>query len=114
MTSLVYSTGTVTVSNASAIVTGTGTAWALTLVTGGMFSFAGMSVPILSVESDTSLTLAYPWPGTTASGGYAIGLETSEAVRAAWINNRLATLMTKPWGTGVVPDGRGTLAEPMR
>ncbi|GAA2817332.1 hypothetical protein EDC40_103636 [Aminobacter aminovorans] len=111
MTSLVYSTGTVSVSNASAVVTGTGTAWALALVTGGMFSFAGMSVPILSVESDTSLTLAYAWPGTTASGAYAIARETSEAVRAAWINDRLARLMTKPWGTGVVPDGRGTLAE---
>lgn len=111
MTSLVYSTGTVSVSNASAVVTGTGTAWALALITGGMFSFAGMSVPILSVESDTLLTLAYAWPGTTASGAYAIARETSEAVRAAWINDRLARLMTKPWGTGVVPDGRGTLAE---
>ena len=111
MTSLVYSTGTVSVSNASAVVTGTSTAWLLALVTGGMFSFAGMSVPILSVESDTSLTLAYPWPGANGSGAYAIARETSEAVRAAWINDRLARLMTKPWGTGVVPDGRGTLAE---
>ena len=111
MTSLVYSAGTVSVSNASSVVTGTGTAWELALVTGGMFSFAGMSVPILSVESNTSLTLAYPWPGANGSGAYAIARETSEAVRAAWINDRLARLMTKPWGTGVVPDGRGTLAE---
>lgn len=111
MTSLVYSTGTVSVSNASAIVTGTGTLWDTALVTGGMFSFAGLSVPIVSVESDTSLTLAYPWPGTSVSGAYAIARETSEAVRAAWINDRMARFMTKPWGTGVVPDGRGTLAE---
>lgn len=111
MTSLVYSTGTVSVSNASAVVTGTGTAWALALVTGGMFSFAGMSVPILSVESDTSLTLAYPWPGTTASGAYAIARETSEAVRAAWINDRLAQILTKLALVGIHPDGAGTLAE---
>jgi hypothetical protein len=111
MTSLVYSTGTVSVSNASAVVTGTGTAWALALVTGGMFSFAGMSVPILSVESDTSLTLAYPWPGTTAGGAYAIARETSEAVRAAWINDRLAQILTKLALVGIHPDGAGTLAE---
>ncbi|WAX93205.1 sialate O-acetylesterase [Aminobacter sp. NyZ550] len=111
MTSLVYSTGTVAVSNASAVVTGTSTAWALALVTGGMFSFAGMSVPILSVESDTSLTLAYPWPGATASGAYAIARETSEAVRAAWINDRLAQILTKLALVGIHPDGAGTLAE---
>lgn len=111
MTSSVYLTGTVSVSNGSVTVTGTGTAWAIALVTGGMFSFAGMSVPIASVESDTSLTLAYAWPGADATGAYAIARETSEAVRAAWINDRLATLMAKPWGTGVLPDGRGTLAE---
>lgn len=111
MTSLVYSTGTVAVSAGNAVVTGTGTLWDTALVTGGVFSFAGLSIPIVTVESDTSLTLAYPWPGATASGAYAIARETSEAVRAAWINDRLARLMTKPWGTGVVPDGRGTLAE---
>lgn len=111
MTSLVYSTGTVSVSNASAVVTGTSTAWALALVTGGMFSFAGMSVPILSVENDTSLTLAYAWPGATASGAYAIARETSEAVRAAWINDRLAQILTKLSLVGIHPDGAGTLAE---
>jgi len=111
MTSSVYLTGTVSVSGGNAVVTGTGTAWAVALVTGGMFSFAGMSVPIDSVESDTSLTLAYSWPGADGTGAYAIARETSEAVRAAWIADRLAKLMAKPWGLGVLPDGRGTLAE---
>ncbi len=111
MTSSVYSAGTVSVSNGSAVVIGTGTAWAVALVKGGMFSFAGSSIPIASVESDTSLTLAYPWPGTTAAGGYAIARETSEAVRAAWINDRLAQILTKLSLAGVHPDGAGTLAE---
>lgn len=111
MTSSVYSAGTVSVSNGSPIVTGTGTAWQVALVTGGMFSFAGLSIPIASVESDTSLALAYPWPGTTAAGGYAIARETSEAVRAAWINDRLAQILTKLSLAGIHPDGAGTLAE---
>lgn len=111
MTSSVYLTGTVSVSNGSPIVAGTDTAWDVALVTGGMFSFAGMSVPIASVESDTSLTLAYGWPGTTAGGTYAIARETSEAVRAAWINDRLAQILTKLSLAGIHPDGAGTLAE---
>ncbi|PWK65884.1 carbohydrate-binding protein [Aminobacter sp. AP02] len=111
MTSSVYSTGTVSVSNGSPIVTGTDTAWDVALVTGGMFSFAGYAVPIASVEGDTSLTLAYGWPGATASGGYAIARETSEAVRAAWINDRLAQILTKLSLAGIHPDGAGTLAE---
>ncbi|GAA2867545.1 hypothetical protein GCM10010837_18580 [Aminobacter niigataensis] len=76
-----------------------------------MFSFAGMSVPIASVESDTSLTLAYPWPDASAAGAYAIARETSEAVRAAWINDRLAQILTKLSLAGIHPDGAGTLAE---
>lgn len=111
MISSVYSTGTASVSNGSPIVTGIDTAWGVALVTGGMFSFAGQSVPIISVESDTSLTLAYGWPGAAASGGYAIARETSEAVRAAWINDRLAQILTKLSLAGIHPDGAGTLAE---
>lgn len=76
-----------------------------------MFSLAGLSVPIASVESDTSLMLAYAWPGLPAAGGYAIARETSEAVRAAWINDRLAQILTKLSLAGIHPDGAGTLAE---
>lgn len=112
MTSLVYNDGTASVTNGSPVVAGHGTAWVLGLVAGGSFSLGGMSVPIASVDSDTLLTLAYDWPGTTeAEQPYAIALETAQAVRAAWINDRLASFHQKPWGIGVIPDGRGTLAE---
>ena len=112
MTSLVYLDGTASVSTGSALVTGHGTAWKIALVEGGSFSLAGLSVPILSVDSDTSLTLAYDWPGDTLEEArYAIARETSQAIRAAWINDRLAQFHQKPWGIGVLPDGRGTLAE---
>lgn len=114
MTSLIYNTGTVTVTNGSATVTGSLTGWAVALVTGGVFSCANGAVPIASVESDTSLTLAYPWAGSSGSGkAYAIARDTSEATAraATWTVDRLARLAQTPWGVGVIPDGRGTLAE---
>ncbi|MQV98590.1 hypothetical protein GHK46_14990 [Sinorhizobium medicae] len=66
-----YVTGTVSVTAGSAVVTGTGTAWATALIAGGLFgldSSNGNPVPILSVDSNTQLTLAKPWRGTTAAG----------------------------------------------
>jgi hypothetical protein len=76
-----YVTGTVSVTAGSAVVTGSGTAWATALVAGGLFgldSNNGNPVPILSVDSNTQLTLAKPWRGTTASGqGYWIVRDTA-------------------------------------
>ncbi|WP_244563639.1 phage tail protein [Ensifer aridi] len=66
-----YVTGTVSVTAGSAVVTGTGTAWQTALIAGGLFgldSSNGNPVPILSVDSDTQITLAKPWRGTTANG----------------------------------------------
>ncbi|MEH6721065.1 MAG: hypothetical protein V7704_19470, partial [Aurantimonas endophytica] len=63
-----YATGTATVTSGSATVTGTGTAWTIGVVNGGIFSRNGFSIPITSIGSNTSLTLAYPWPGTTGTG----------------------------------------------
>ncbi|MCO5962373.1 phage tail protein [Sinorhizobium meliloti] len=66
-----YVTGTVSVTAGSAVVTGSGTAWATALIAGGLFgldSSSGNPVPILSVDSNTQLTLAKPWRGTTAAG----------------------------------------------
>lgn len=76
-----YVTGTVSVTAGSAVVTGSGTAWATALIAGGLFgldSSNGNPVPILSVDSNTQLTLAKPWRGTTASGqGYWIVRDTA-------------------------------------
>lgn len=65
-----YVTGTVSVTAGSAVVTGNGTGWQTGLVIGGLFgldSANGNPVPILSIDSDTELTLAKPWRGTTAA-----------------------------------------------
>lgn len=76
-----YVTGTVSVTAGSAVVTGSGTAWQTALIAGGFFgldSSNGNPVPILSVDSNTQLTLAKPWRGTTAAGqGYWIIRDTA-------------------------------------
>ncbi|MDW9363583.1 phage tail protein [Sinorhizobium meliloti] len=76
-----YVTGTVSVTAGSAVVTGSGTAWATALIAGGLFgldSSNGNPVPILSVDSNTQLTLAKPWRGTTSAGqGYWIIRDTA-------------------------------------
>lgn len=59
-----YSSGTVTVGASSTTVTGSGTAWSTAGVEAGdYFWAAGLSVRIASVNGNTSLTLAYAWPG---------------------------------------------------
>lgn len=64
-----YSTGTIAVGAGSTTVTGTGTSWvAAGLEAGDIFWAAGLSVRIASVNSATSITLAYPWPGAALSG----------------------------------------------
>jgi hypothetical protein len=63
-----YTTGTVSVTAGSAVVTGVGTAWLTAGVVGGVLGLDrgdGNPIPILSVDSDTSITLAKPWRGAT-------------------------------------------------
>ncbi|HTO32073.1 MAG TPA: hypothetical protein VL202_12965 [Pararhizobium sp.] len=66
----VYNTGTASVAAGNTAVTGVGTTWLTSgLQAGDIFWANGMSCRIASVNSNTSITLAYPWPGTTLSGG---------------------------------------------
>lgn len=61
-----YSTGTASVNNGGTIVTGQGTAFQTAGVRAGdLFWAAGLFVRIASVNSNTSLTLAWPWPGAS-------------------------------------------------
>lgn len=77
-----YSTGTVTVGASSTTVTGSGTAWSTAGVEAGdYFWAAGLSVRIASVDSNTSLTLAYAWPGSALSGANYEVQFTPDAVR---------------------------------
>lgn len=106
-----YGTGSVTVTAASAAVTGAGTAWLVSGIKGGILSLDGFAVPIASINSDTSMTLAYPWPGLTqAAHQYSIAVENSDTQSAVWANRQLADIIHKMSLTGVTPDGAGALA----
>ncbi|WP_295808873.1 hypothetical protein [uncultured Nitratireductor sp.] len=61
-----YSTGTASVTQGQTVVTGQGTAWLQIVRPADDFGkHVGMPIPIASVDSDTQITLAYPWPGPT-------------------------------------------------
>ncbi|MCC5777839.1 hypothetical protein H7H48_02155 [Nitratireductor sp. B36] len=61
-----YETGTASVTQGQTVVTGQGTAWLQIVRPADDFGkHVGMPVPIASVDSDTQITLAYPWPGPT-------------------------------------------------
>jgi hypothetical protein len=65
-----YTTGTVSVTAGSAVVTGVGTAWVTGGIVGGELGLDradGNPIPILSVDSNTQITLAKPWRGATAA-----------------------------------------------
>ena len=71
-----YKTGTATVTNGSATVTGTNTLWLANVTAGDSFTIAstGVMYNVASVDSDTQVTLSAPYAGVTASGVvYAIG-----------------------------------------
>jgi hypothetical protein len=71
-----YKTGTATVTNGSATVTGTNTLWLANVTAGYSFTVAGDGVMyyVASVDSDTQITLSVAYAGVTASGVvYAIG-----------------------------------------
>jgi len=64
-----YVVGTVAVTNGSATVTGTSTLWSTYGISPLQYiTIAGVSYQICTVASNTSLTLATPYAGSTASG----------------------------------------------
>ncbi|WP_349366789.1 MAG: hypothetical protein ABL311_04700 [Nitratireductor rhodophyticola] len=61
-----YEAGTASVTQGETVVTGQGTAWSQIVRPADDFGkHVGMPIPIASVDSDTQITLAYPWPGPT-------------------------------------------------
>lgn len=65
-----YKTGTVSVTNGSQVVTGTGTAWLSNVQPGDGFTVAGTQVPytVGSVDSNGQITLSSPYAGSSGSG----------------------------------------------
>lgn len=63
-----YSAGTLSLTNGSAVVTGTGTLWSANLSAGQTMIIAGARISILSVDSNTQVTLTGIFGGATISG----------------------------------------------
>ncbi|WP_411036849.1 hypothetical protein [Shinella sp. BYT-45] len=81
-----YNTGTASVNAGETSVTGQGTTWLTSGIRAGdLFWAAGLAVRIAAVNSNTSLTLAYAWPGANrAAAAYEIRYTPdSERVLAA-------------------------------
>lgn len=91
-----YDAGTATVVNGSTAVTGTSTTW-LTwgLLDGDTLNIGGVGVPIASVNSNTSLTLAYGWPGVSATAVAHTVLYTSSRRSGADIMERVRKLIAQ-------------------
>lgn len=85
-----YSTGTVSVALNGTAVTGVGTAWTTSgLRAGDLFNCRGYSVPILSINSATSLTLAYGFPVAVAAGTVYHGVYQDDITRSLATQNQL-------------------------
>ena len=117
-----YSTGTASVNASGTAVTGQGTQWLTAgLQAGDRFWAGGLAVRIASVNSNTSITLAYPWPGTIrAADSYEVqlisdgvrGLATLRAVMTSLNNGNLASIAGLATTANKIPlfTGPGTAA----
>ncbi|OCP17367.1 MULTISPECIES: hypothetical protein [unclassified Ensifer] len=76
---LPHTTGTITLTNGSTLITGTGTDWQTAGIVGGMvFPLAnGNVLPIAAVNSNTQMVAAVPWTGATVSTQYALVRDTA-------------------------------------
>jgi len=105
-----YSDGTVTVANGSASVTGTGTAWSLFGVAGGVLFVGDKAFPIASVESDTALTLRRPATATFTGVVYDIGLLPSEQASNLRIATLYSEILARNVGFAFGAEAEGSLA----
>lgn len=110
---IAYTTGQITLTNGSAVVTGIGTAWAVSLIAGGMIAAeaGGNLLPIESVDSDTSITASIEWKGATGTYDYALVRDTAYLQQLNLNSNTLARLIAElDAGTIFKYDASGDLA----
>ena len=110
-----YRTGTITVTNGSTAVTGSGTTWIANAGIGeALYAPDGRLYEIANISSDTSITLATPYLGSNASGQTYVIVPSQSYIRdlaaqAADLVNNYSTIYNTV-GQGKFPDG--TLAAP--
>lgn len=90
-----YNVGTATINAGEVTVTGQGTTWLTSGIRAGdLFWAAGLFVRIASVASNTSLTLAYGWPGANrAAANYEIHY-TPDAERVLAATRQMLTALS--------------------
>lgn len=81
-----YKEGTITVTNNSAVITGSGTVWLANVTTSDKILIDGVLYSIASVNTDTSITLETVYQG--------IGLATISYVTATFLTNILISQLT--------------------
>jgi len=100
--------GTVAVTNGSPTITGTGTAFRTQLAANSIISISGVSYTVLSITSDTLLTLTANYAAATTSGlsiSAGLTIATSTASACGGTNN-----VTTTASTGTIAVTGGTLA----
>lgn len=105
-----YDTGTATVAVGGVAVTGQDTQWLDALAPGDLWgTHRGTPIRIASIESDTALTLAHPWPGFAQTAApYEVQIVPDPARVQEQSRILLAQLADGLW---LEPDAVGTVAE---
>lgn len=111
MTTELYSDGSITLSAGSETVTGTGTAWAVFGVNGGLLTADGLPgpIPIAAVPGNAEMTLAWPSPVSLTTASYAIVPWTAEQMRALWANRQLSQMIARAVGVNLARSAFGSV-----
>ena len=99
-----YSTGSITLTNGSAVVTGVGTLWQAALITNGFLfvqAAEGNPLPIASVDSDSQITAELEWTGATGTYSYAL-LRQSDQLQDNAENSRVLSYMVSQLNNGTI------------
>lgn len=112
MTSLIWNAGTITVTNGSALVTGSGgTGWKTAAVRYGTLEVGGRQGVIASVEDEAELTLAQPWAGPNYTGAYVILRRDSAAADLVGIYDKFSQSVIRHALSTINPSGVGSLTK---
>jgi hypothetical protein len=91
----VYNTGTASINAGETTMTGQGTSWQTSDIQDGDLAWAaGLFVRIASVNSNTSITLAYAWPGATRTAAAYEIMRVPDEVRVMEASRQLLTQLT--------------------
>lgn len=106
-----YTDGSITLTEGSTAVSGTGTAWEVFGVGGGLLTADGLNeaIPISAVPSDGALTLQWRSPVSLTTSNYAIIPFTAEQMRALWANRQLSQMIARAVGVNLARSAFGSV-----